>query len=265
VLSGHGIKQFRVRSEEGHVTPARSRRGAVGFLSFLAAAMAPLYIPPALVLIGLIVLVDRALVPWATAGPGFMAAVGVLQALGTDLPLALVLALANLDLAAPAHIVVFLLVLLGVPGSRPSHVKGSRFHGKNDEGDVAVIRRRIRANPWPFVLFIGLLYVLYFPLVKWLPQAYWWPFQAVWAVALTGIVLALFGAAWWSIAAINSRAPLVVAWLAPALFVAAQVAPRMLDWGWSIPLTNGVAVAAWALAAIALGTTLARRHPVDRM
>lgn len=251
LLSGHGIAAMRVGSTSGHVTPRRVRSGPVGFLSFLAAAMAPLYIPPALVLGALVFWVDPGLVAWQTGGPGLATALAVLRDLAVVLPQNLLVAVAGLDLVQPAHLLVFLLVLLSAPGSRPSHVKGSRFHGRDDEGDVAVVRRFIRRDPWIFVLFLLFLYGLYLAFVPWLPQAYWWPVQAVWAVALVGIVLALFGAVWWTLADWNSRTVPAVAWLPPLLLVAGQVLPRVLGWDVPVAAVNGVSVVAWGATAFA--------------
>lgn len=249
VASGHGIKSVRVGSTRGHVTPRRVRSGPVGFLSFLAAAMAPLYIPPALVLAAILFWMDPGLVAWQTGGPGLGVALRVFRDLAVAMPQTLLVAVAGLDLARPEHLFVFLLVLLSAPGSRPSHVKGSRFHGRDDEGDVAVVRRFIRRDPWIFVLFLLFLYGLYLAFVPWLPQAYWWPVQAVWAVALVGILVALLGAVWWTFADWNSRTRPVVAWAPPTLLVALQVAPRVLELGLAVPVINGVSVAAWGATA----------------
>src|SRR5207244_4244981 len=78
--------------------------------------------------------------------------------------------LASLDLARWPHLGVFLLVLLAMPASRPSHVKGSRFHGSKSEGDIPVLRQRIRQQPLLFVAFLALLYGAHF-LIGALPGA----------------------------------------------------------------------------------------------
>jgi hypothetical protein len=259
LLSGHGIRDFSVRSEQGHVTPQRMRKGPVSFLFFLVAALAPLFIPPALVLVGLLWLNDWTLVPWTVAESGLEEAWNVVRDLGVEFPKRLGLAIANLDLAKPWHLAVFLVILLGTPGSRPSHVKGSRFHGTNDEGDVAVLRSRVRQNPIPFLLFIGLLYGAYFVLGRWAPEAYWHGFEAVWAVALTGIVLALFGFLWWSLAVLDARTLPVLAWIGFAMFVTVQIVGRALPVLDADPWRlNAASVAAWFAVSLLLGLVLPR-------
>jgi hypothetical protein len=262
LLSGHGIRSFKAGVEQGHVVPSRMRGGA-GLLFFLVAALAPLFIPPALALAGLVWLVDRSLLPDAVAGPGLHPAALVLREVFVTFPERLALALARLDLARPLHLATLLLVLVGIPGSRPSHVKGSRFHGKDDEGDIPALRRRIRSNPLPFLAFLLVLYGAYFALVPRWPRWYWLPFEAVWAVALTGILLALFGAVWWSLAALGGRTWFPLSLAGPAAFALVQVGARTGPWAGSdpsIPAINLVALGAWAAVAVACALALPRRR-----
>src|SRR5688572_18622850 len=69
LLSGHGVKQFRAGVEEGHVLPGRMR-GGVGMLFFLAAALAPLYIPPLLALLALGLVLGVLPDPFTVGGDG---------------------------------------------------------------------------------------------------------------------------------------------------------------------------------------------------
>ncbi len=256
LLSGHGIKQFRAGVEKGHVTPATMRKGPVSFLFFLVAALAPLFLPPLLVLVLLAVFLDPGLFTFAHGGPGLQVAWDLLVSFGMDFPLRLVRDLGDLDLARPAHLGVLAAVLLGIPGARPSHVK-SRWHGP--EGDIAVLRARIRENPLPFVAFLLILYLASFLTLVW-PEAYWVPLQAVWAMAIAGIVLALFGSLWWSLAGLDGRVTPWLAWLGPASFVAVQVAARVvaLPAGTTFLQVNLASLAAWLLVALVLGA-VARR------
>lgn len=258
LLSGHGIKEFRAGVETGHVLPARMR-GGVWTLTFLVAALAPLFVPPALVLAALALGLGVVDVPFF-AGPSELD--GFAQALRpffVELPRDLLLAIAALDLADWRQALVLALILLGAPGSRPSHVR-SRFHGKGDEGDVAALRATIRRNPLPFLAFLAIVYAAFFAAARWWPEGYWHPMEAVWAVALTGIVLALFGAAFWGLAGLDGRASALVAWIGPTTFAAVQVLGRVLDWPLSVLQLNAVSVAAWLLVAVVLGQAVPRRR-----
>ncbi|HUR24627.1 MAG TPA: hypothetical protein VM327_01260 [Candidatus Thermoplasmatota archaeon] len=256
LLSGHGLKEFRAGVEEGHVLPTRMH-GGVGMLFFLAAALAPLYIPPLLALLAIYLVLGVAPIPFTIAGAGLEGVWEAVRPVLVDLPKGLALAIAGLDLADWRHAVVLAIVLLGAPGSRPSHVK-SRFHSKGDGGDVAALRRHIRHHPLPFTLFLAVVFGAYFA-ARWLPQAYWFPLEAVWAVAVTGVVLALFGALVWGLVGLGGRSILLVAWLGPAAFVVVEVAGRALQWPLSVLQLNGVAALAWAVVASVLALVLPRR------
>jgi hypothetical protein len=259
LLSGHGIKEFRAGVEEGHVLPSRMR-GGVWTLTFLVAALAPLFIPPTLVLVALAIGLDVLDVPFFTGPAGLSGYADALRPFFVELPRDLGLAIARLDLADWRQALVLAVILLGAPGSRPSHVR-SRFHGKGDEGDVAALRATIRRNPIPFLAFLLVLYGAFFlgRLDDPAPKAYWWPIEAVWAVALTGIVLALFGAAFWGLAGLDGRASAAVAWLGPTMFVAVEVLGRAMDWNVSVLQLNGIAVGAWLVTALVLGQVVPRR------
>src|SRR5688500_11532759 len=256
LLSGHGLKEFRAGVEEGHVLPGRMRGGA-GVLFFLAAALAPLYIPPLLALLAGYLVLGVAPIPFQVGGEGLRGVWQAVRPVLVELPQELALAIAGLDLADWRHAVVLAVVLLGAPGSRPSHVK-SRFHSKGDGGDVATLRRHIRHHPLPFILFLAVVFGAYFA-AQWLPEAYWYPLEAVWAVAVAGIVLALFGALFWGLVGLDGRASSLVAWLGPTTFVLVQVAGRAMAWPVTVLQVNGIAVLAWAAVALSLALVLPRR------
>lgn len=260
LLSGHGIKEFRAGAETGHVLPARMAKGSVGFLFFLVAALAPLFIPAALVLGGLLLLVDTNLLHWLTPTTATLGGVAdVLRQTLVQLPLALVSAIGHLDLARPQHAAMLLLILLASPAARPSHVKGSRFHGTKDEGDVAVLRQRIRQRPLPFLLFLIVLYGAALAADLWFPPAYWFPVEAIWAVALTGIVIALVSALWWTLVGLDGRTKWFLGWLGFAAFLAVQVAGRLPPLALMDVLTlNLVSLGAWLLVGLALAFGLPR-------
>jgi hypothetical protein len=178
-------------------------------------------------------------------------------------PIALARAIAGLDLARWAHLAVFVLLLLAMPASRPSHVKGSRFHGTQDEGDVPVLRRRIREQPLIFILFLALLYGAYFLMLVIPSRFYWYPIEAVWAVALTGIVLSLLGAVWWTLTGLAGQTKALLAWLGPAAFVATQVLFRLPGppaGPEALMLVNGVSLAAWLVVAGTAALLVPRRR-----
>ncbi len=258
LLSGHGIKQFRAGVEEGHVLPARMRKGPFAFFSFLLAALAPLFIPPLLVLAAIVFLLDVSLPPFGAGAVGISESIDLLRDQFIAFPKAILIALGNLDLATWQGAVVVAAVILGIPGARPSHVKAQKWHG-SDEGDVAVLRRTIRHNPIPFLCFVAIVYGAYFALVPWRPDWYWDPFQAIWVVAITGILLACFGAVWWTLVGLDGRVSAFVAWVSPALFVIVQVAARLLDWPLSILEVNLASLGAWLASALILGLVVPRR------
>lgn len=256
LLSGHGIREFRAGVETGHVTPATMRKGPLSFLFFLVAALAPLFLPPALVLALMFFFVDGSLLEFASGGSGLQAAWDLLVAFGLTFPLRLLRGLANLDLAQIAHLAILAATLLGIPGARPSHVTAK---GKK-EGDIAVLRSRIRENPLPFVAFLLVLYAASFLTLLW-PAAYWLPLQAVWAIAATGITLALIGALWWSLAGLDGR---VTPWLACggfAAFLAVQIGARLVALPTSVTFAhiNGAALVAWLVVSLGLGAVARRR------
>jgi hypothetical protein len=258
LIGGHGIRQFRAGMESGHVLPARVRRGPFGFLSFLAAALAPLFIPPLLFLVALFLLVPGLDFPFRAFGLGLAEAVAALRHSLVEVPLLILLNLAGLDLATWQGSLVLAIGLLAMPSGRPSHVKGSRFHGTQDEGDVAVVRQQIRRNPVLFVLFLLALYAAYW-LLHLTAEGYWYPFEALWAVALAGVALALFGAAWWSLVALGRGTKAWAWWLGPATFVVAQVALRALPAFDTALKVNAASIAAWAVVALLLRFALPRR------
>lgn len=241
LLSGHGLREFRAGVEEGHVLPSRMKGGA-GMLFFLAAALAPLYIPPLLALLAMWLALHALPLKFAVAGPGLAGVWDAVQPVLVDLPRRLALLIAGLDLADWRQATVLAVVLLGAPGARPSHVK-TRFHAKGDGGDVAALRRHVRQHPLPFLLFLAAVYGAYFA-ARWLPQAYWFPLEAVWAVAVAGLVFALAGAVVWTLVGWGS-------WLGVAAAVAVELAGHLLHWPLSALQLNAVALAVWAGVAVA--------------
>lgn len=251
LLTGHGIGGMKVGIEEGHVTPARTQRGAVPFLFFLVAAVAPRFIPPILVLVLLWFYTGGstgALFQFTSGDDTFAGAVMVLRDLFLDFPVRLGLVLANLDLAMPLGAASFAAFLLFMPSARPSFVK-SRYHGEGDEGDLAIVRARIRQRPLPFIVFLGLVYASYFLFIRWYPPGYWIPLQAVWAVALTGVVLAIAGAVLWYLWAFPRRK--LASWFGPAVFVAVQIAARLPTDQPPIWAINAAGLVGWAVVAVA--------------
>jgi hypothetical protein len=257
LLSGHGIREFRAGVEEGHVLPGRMRGGA-GMLFFLAAALAPLYIPPLLGLLAAYLVLHATPIPFTVGGDGVEGVWPALRPVLVDLPKDLALLVAGIDLADWRQLLVLAAVLLGTPASRPSHVK-TRFHAKGDGGDVPALRRHIRQHPLPFLLFIALLYGAYFA-ARWLPEAYWYPLEAVWSVAVAGLVFVAVSALVWGLLGLATRTWLAVGWLGPAAFAAVEVAGRAMDWPLSTLELNGVAALAWLAVGLLLAVALPRRR-----
>jgi len=259
LLGGHGIRGFKVGIDAGHVTPSQVRKGPVGLLTFVAAALAPLYIAPGVILLLLVLLVAPGLIGYASAGPGLDSAVDVLRTMFVAFPPALLRSMFGLDLATWTGAAVFLLAVFALPAARPSHVKGR--DGAKDEGDIAVARSRLRKHPLVVAAFFLAVYGLYFALVPLLPVVYWAVFQTVWAVAMTGILLAVVGGVgWWLVARTGRITPLLQAapWL---LALAAQVIPRMVGMPWSdSPLRmNAASAVLFAASTLVLATVAGRR------
>jgi len=260
VLGGHGITQFKVGIDAGHVTPRQVRRGWFGLLTFLLAALAPMYTAPAVILaLILLLLAPGVLVP-VGAGPGLAPALDAFSSTFRDFLPELLLALVGLDLAAPAGLAVFLLAVLAIPSARPSHIKGGR--GAEDEGDIVVVRRKIRDRPVPVLLFALLVYGSYFALVPFAPRAYWTTFQLIWGTAAVGIALAVLGGlGWWAVSLAGRIAP-VLGWIPAAAALAAQVMPRVTE----VPLLtsepawmNAASLFSFVTLAIVLASVATRR------
>jgi hypothetical protein len=262
LLSGHGIKEFSVKVERGFVQPTRMKKGAFSFLFFLVAALAPLFLPPVLFLAGLWWLGHANPVGYVVpaAGAGLDAAKEALRAMLVAFPKHVVLAIARIDLSDWRQCLLFAVVLIGMPSARPSFVKGSRFHGEQDQGDVAVIRSRIRENPLPLVVFLVLLYGAYFLFRSDFRAVYWVPLESVWAVAMTGVVLAVFGTLWWALWWLAGRAMPVVNLLPVVAFAATEILLRRQTPAMALETLNGVSVGVWLIAALAIAQILPRRR-----
>lgn len=255
LLSGHGIRGFSVKSTTGHVLPRRLRRDPFSTLAFAFAALAPQFFVPGLTLLGAILLLGT---PFETAsGTGWDGFLGALEGL-LQIPVALGTAMATVDLASWQGALFFGFVLLGAPGTRPSHVKEN---GQND-GDIAVLRGRIRSQPLPFVGFWILLLAAH-PLLMWLaPQGYWAPMQWIWATAITGVLIAITGSIAWSTTYQNSRIQPAYAWLPLTFLLAGQVGLRFTETPvWAI---NAISFGAWILLAWSLARVAQKRDVYSR-
>ncbi|MGB1697028.1 MAG: hypothetical protein ACPHK8_01355 [Thermoplasmatota archaeon] len=255
LLSGHGIRGFNVRSTTGHVLPARLRRDPLSTLAFGLAALAPQFFVPFLVILGASLVGSQATgeawglsMAWS-AGPGWSGFLDALEGLAR-FPLVPAKGLLRMDLATWQGILFLAIVLLGAPGTRPSHVKEK---GQSD-GDIAVLRARIKSQPVPFLALLVVV-VLAHPILMWLaPAAYWLPITWVWILGVTGIFIALFGSLVWATVYRNSRIQWPLAWIPLAVGVGLQVVLRWQDTdAWIVnPVSFGAWIAlAWTLAAVA--------------
>lgn len=263
LATGLGIRDFSVRAEQGHVTPRRQPRTAFGAVALMVAALAPMWFVPAILLAAAILLLDPDLLAWGTPAFGVEAMDAMTDSI-LGFPVAFAQAVAGIDLVDWRHALFVFLVLVGAPGTRPSFIKGEGLLG--GQGDLGVVRGQIKRRPWLFFLVPALVLVGYYVLIPIYPAAYWWPFQALWATALTGIVTALLAALVWGTVARNTRIALWIGWVPPALLIGVQVAGRQLpdlaagDLAW----VNGVSLAAWVASAWALSLAVPRRDAIDR-
>lgn len=253
LITGHGIKEFHVASDQGHVLPRRRFRSMLGDAAFIAAALAPMFLVPALVLV-VLVLAGPSWVQ-SSGGAGWDAALAVLNdgLLGGlrqtwD-------GLRSLDLATVAGVAVATAMLLAAPGMRPSHVKGEGWRAA-DEGDIAVVRSIVRRRPL-LLAVAGVVLAAAYALVLVKPAWYWIPVQWVWAVGVAGILVALLGAWVWTLVALGTRTKPVVAWIPVALFVAVQILMRP---DWAPAWINQVSMIAWTVSAVALRFAVPRRR-----
>lgn len=254
LVGGHGIREFSVHTDHGHVKPRHRRTGVYGRFTFVLAAMAPLYVAPAAILAVAALLLEPDLVRPATAAPGLDAAWTAVRDLVTTFPLRLGEVLLGLDVTTGAGLAVFLLAVLAIPAARPSHV---RSEGRS-EGDVAVLRATIRERPLMWLVLLAALYGAYFLLVPRWPEAYWTAFRVVWAVALTAVLLAVAGGlGWWAVAWTGRVRP-VVAWIPYAAAVAVQWGGRAYT-GLPVVVLNLLTLAAFGLLAAGLLATARRR------
>lgn len=255
LLGGHGIRDFKVRTDGGHVTPHQVRRSGLGLLTFLLAALAPMFVAPALIFLTTWALLDRGLIAPANAGLGWQAAWPVLRDTATALPVHLADALVGLDLATWAGAVVFLLAVFAMPSARPSFVPGGR--GQRDEGDIAVVRRKIRAHPLPVLVFLALVVASY-ALVAWRPTWYWGTWQVLWSISLTATMLAVLLGLGWAAVSWAGRVRPWLAWLPFALAIGLQVLGRETTLPlWAINLAT---IAAFLAAALGLWAIAPRRY-----
>ncbi len=218
LLGGHGIREFSVHTEHGHVKPRHRRTTVYGDVTFVLAALAPLYVAPAAILAVAALLLEPDLLRPAVAGPGLEAAGLAVRDLVTTFPLRLGEVLVGLDVTTGPGLAVCLLAVLALPAARPSHVKSE---GRS-EGDVAVLRATLRDRPALWLSVLALAYGAYFALVPWWPEAYWTAFHVLWATALTAVLLAVVGGlGWWAVAWTGRVRPWA-AWLPYAAVVAVQ-------------------------------------------
>lgn len=255
LLGGHGIKDFKVRTDGGHVTPHQVRRGPIGLLTFLVAALAPMFVAPTILFLTAWLLLDRGLIDPASAGLGWEAAWPVLRDTATNLPVDLGRILLGLDVTTWAGATVALLAVFAMPSARPSFVPGGR--GERDEGDIAVVRRKVRNHPLPVLVVIAAAIGSY-ALVAWQPTWYWGAWQVAWSISLTATLLALLLGLGWAAVAWAGRIRAWLSWIPLALAVGAQVLARQADaplW-----LANLLTVAVFALVALGLWLVAPRRY-----
>ncbi len=224
LLGGHGIRRMKVGVDAGHVTPRQVRKGPLGTLTFIAAALAPMIAAPAAVT-GMLLLGGTRL-PGPLVVPGIRTAWDNLGQVAVQVPAALVRDLIGMDVTTGIGAALFLLAVFAMPSARPSHVKTK---GEADEGDIAVVRRLIRRRPWPVIAFAVFLYALYFAAAAWGARWYWFAWQAVWTVALVGIALAaIMGVVWYAVAW-TGRIQRWIAWLPYAVAIGVQVGGRTVE------------------------------------
>lgn len=254
LLGGHGIKDFKVRTDGGHVTPHQVRRGPFGLLSFLVAALAPMFVAPTILFMTAWLLLDRGLIDPASAGLGWDAAWPVLRDTAVHLPVDLGRILLGLDVTTWAGATVLLLAVFAMPSARPSFVPGGR--GQQDEGDIAVVRRKIRKHPVPVLAVVALATGSY-ALVAWRPTWYWGAWQAAWSISLTATLLALLLGLAWAGVAWAGRTRAWLAWIPFAVAIAIQVLGR----GPEVPMwaINLLTVVLFAMTALSLCAIAPRR------
>lgn len=255
LIGGHGIRNVSVRVDSGHVTPVQVGRSWYGTLTFLAAALAPIYAAPAVVLVLIVLLLEPSLLPRAADASGLQPAMDVLRDTLVEVPRTLLNVLVGLDVASAAGAAVFLIAVLAMPAARPSFV---RKRGAPDEGDIAVFRSTIRRRPLAPLAVLALAYASYFIVVPWRPQWYWLPWQVLWTVAVVGIVLAVLGGAGWYAVALTGRIRFWAAWIPYAAAVAAQAAGRALEQ--PLWIVNLGTLAVFVVLAVGLRQVAGRRY-----
>jgi hypothetical protein len=257
LIGGHGICNFKVGVDSGHVTPTQVRRGPLGLLSFLAAALAPMFVAPAIIFVVAWRWIDPALLTIASAGSGWALAWPVLRATGSEFPIGLLEVLVGLDVTTISGAVVFALAVFAMPSARPSYV--ARKRGEKDEGDIAVVRAKARKQPLTILAFFGLIFASYFVMIGWAPQVYWGVWQIAWATAMTAIVLAVLAGLGWAAVAWSGRIRWWAAWVPLAAAIGVQVFGRR-DWAPELWIINLATIGIFALLALGLWQVAGRRY-----
>lgn len=254
LLGGHGIRDFSVKVDEGHVTPKQVRKGGLGTLTFIAAALAPMVAAPAVILALVLLLLDPNLLPWSNNATGLTGATEVLQVTLVEAPQRWLSVLVGLDITTIAGGVIAAMAVLALPAARPSHVKKK---GEPDEGDIAVVRRLIRRRPLPVIAFMLVVYASYFAIAAGQVAYYWIFWQTIWGVAVTGILFGLLAGLGWYAVAWTGRIQPWAAWLPYAAVVAVQYLGRQqhLELWW----VNAASMGAFVLLAIGLRSLAGRR------
>ncbi len=246
ILGGHGIQDFKVGVDAGHVTPKQVRKSTLGTLTFMVAALAPMFVAPAAILVLLILLPSGDWPPALVSGPGIAVLLANLQNTAFGVGLLAVSELWALDVATWGGGVLLALMVFALPSARPSHVKKKG----GDEGDIAVVRRTIRRRPLAFIILVVLAYASYFALIPWAPEVYWRMWQVAWMVAIIGIVFPIGMGIVWHIVAWTGRIRGWAMWLPYAAVVAVQVFGRLS--GLDLVIMNVITLAAFFFLAYGL-------------
>ncbi len=255
MVGGHGIRRIKVGVDAGHVTPRQVRKGPIGTLTFIAAALAPMVAAP--IAVAALLLLGGLRLPAPVADAGVLAAWENLMQVAMDVPERLVIDLVGMDVTTGVGAALFLLAVFAMPSARPSHVK---VRGEADEGDIAVVRRLIKKRPWPVLAFAFLVWASYFVASFTSLRWYWLVWEGIWMVALVGIVLAaIMGVVWYAVAW-TGRIQTWIAWLPYAIVVAVQVGARLWLPDVEIWTINGATVAAFLAFSAGLLAVAPRRY-----
>jgi len=188
-VTNHGISDFYVSVHYGKVAPKKKKTGVFEWLSNGFLFLGPFFIPPALLLICLLFLLDNGFMLYPIETYTFSENLIVFGSNLYHFSSSFFIFLATIDFMHPGHIGFFILFILLGLGIRPSYIMEKTKHKVDIFYDLKNIRYKLLHKPLYLLLFLLSAYIFSYLSVL---------FQLNWYVGLFSI----FG--WISIIAVSA-------------------------------------------------------------